>query len=131
MENGLIGEGQEMGSGLPLSFVGAVVYGLTSGLVTAIVLLDYLRNFSVYTDTYLMGALPFIVFNLLVTIVFTRAALHGDYKWPIMIAPVISYILISWLLHGISPISRTVLLSAMVFLGIVMVWISWRTQAES
>ena len=91
------------------------------------VLMDYLANLSVYTTSYLMGAPPFIILNLVVTVWFIRTVFGGDLRWYVIIAPVVAYVLISWLFHGISPLWRTIVMSALVFLGIIMVWFSMRT----
>lgn len=113
--------------GLDLALVGVILYGFASGVVTAVVLLDYFANLSVYTTSYLMGAPAFIILNLVVTIWFIRSVLRGELGWHVMIAPAIAYVLIAWLFHGLNPLWRTIAMSAMVLLGIVLVWISWRS----
>ena len=94
------------------------------------VLLDYLANLSVYTTSYLMGAPPFIILNLVVTIWFLRSVLRYELGWHVIIAPAIAYVLIAWLFHGLNPGWRTMAMSAMVFLGIILVWVSWRSTRE-
>jgi hypothetical protein len=120
----------EEGRGIDLALVGIIIYGFASGLVTAVVLLDYLASISVYTSSYLMGAPPFIVLNLVVTVWFVRAFFRGPLAWYKFVVPAVAYVLISWLFHGISPLWRTVALSFLVFSGIVMVWVSTRTEAR-
>jgi len=115
-------------SGLDLALIGVNVYGFASGGVTAVVLMDYLANLSVYTTSYLMGAPPFIILNLIGTVWFTRAVFRGELRWYGYIVPIVSYVLISWLFHGLNPFWRTAIMSSMVFLGILMVWASWRSQ---
>lgn len=116
--------------GSDLALVGVILYGFASGVVTAVVLMDYLANLSVYTTSYLMGAPPFIILNLVVTVWFIRTVFRGDLRWYVIIAPVVAYVLISWLFHGISPLWRTIVMSALVFLGIIMVWFSMRTESR-
>jgi hypothetical protein len=113
---------------LDMALVGIILYGFASGVVTAVVLLDYMANISVYTSSYLMGAPPFIVTNLVVTIWFLRAFFGGGLRWYVFIAAAVGYVLISWLFHGISPMWHTLAISATVFLGILMVWLSIRTD---
>jgi len=115
-------------SGMDLALVGVILYGFASGVVTAVVLMDYLANLSVYTSSYLMGAPPFIILNLVVTVWFVRAVFRDELRWYVIIAPVVAYVLISWLFHGLNPIWRTVVMSSMVFIGILMVWVSWRAH---
>ncbi len=117
----------DVDSGSDLALVGVVLYGFASGVVTAVVLMDYLANLSVYTTSYLMGAPPFIILNLVVTVWFIQTVFRGELRWYALIAPVVAYVLISWLFHGISPLWRTIAMSALVFLGIIMVWFSMRT----
>jgi hypothetical protein len=116
--------------GMDVALVGIILYGFASGVVTAVVLLDYLANLSVYTDSYLMGAPPFIILNLVVTVWFLRAFFRGETRWYVFIAPVVSYVLISWLFFGISPLWRMIALSVMVFLGIILVLISTRSGSR-
>lgn len=117
----------EGGEGLDAGLVGVILYGFASGVVTAAVLMDYLANISVYTTSYLLGAPPFIISNLVVTLYFIRTVLLGGIRWYILVVPVIAYVLIMWLFHGLNPIWRTMTLSAMAFLGIMLVWFSLRT----
>ena len=108
-----------------LPFVGVVLYGATSGLVSFVVLVDYVINFAIYSKSYLMGAPFFIALNLLVTAAFTREALRGRYRWPVMVAPVVPYVMIFWLYHGLSALGSTVTLAVMGVLGLGLVWYSW------
>ncbi|UCC93024.1 MAG: hypothetical protein JSW25_10275 [Thermoplasmata archaeon] len=116
--------------GIDMALVGIILYGFASGVVTAVVLLDYLANISVYTTSYLMGAPPFIVINLVVTVWFVRAFFKGPLAWYTYLIPVVAYILISWLFHGISPMWRTVTMSALVLLGVALVLIGTRTGSR-
>jgi hypothetical protein len=115
---------------LDLAWVGVIIYGIASGAVTGMVIMDYLANLSVYTSSYLMGALPFIILNLVVMVWFIRAVFRAELRWYLIIAPAISYILISWLFHGISPLWRTIVISAMVFIGIILIGISMRANTH-
>ena len=112
--------------GMDPALVGLVLYGFASGVVTAVVLLDYLANISLYTNSYLLGAPPFIGLNLLATVYFLRAISRWELRIYSFIVPVVGYVLISWLFHGLNPLWRTVVLSVMVFIGILLVWNSWR-----
>ena len=116
--------------GSDLALVGVILYGFASGVVTAVVLMDYLANVSVYTTSYLIGAPPFIILNLVVTVWFIRTVFRGELRWYVIITPIVAYVLISWLFHGISPLWRTIVISTLVFMGIFMVWFSMRTVSR-
>ena len=105
----------------------SILYGFASGVVTTAVIMDYLANLSVYTNSYLLGAPPFILLNLVVTLFFIRYVLLGEERWYVLVVPIIAYVLIVWLFHGLNPLWRTIALSAMMSLGIVLIWISWRS----
>ncbi len=107
-----------------LPFVGVVLYVATSGLVSFVVLVDYVINFAIYSKSYLMGAPFFIALNMLVTAAFTLEATRGRYRWPVMVAPVVPYVMIFWLYHGLSALSSTVILAVLGFLGLGLVWYS-------
>ena len=113
------------GEGSIVPFVGVVLYGSTSGLVTAAVLLDYVMNYSLYTPSYALGAPFFAILNLLVTVVFTWSTLKGRSRWSTMVAPVAPLVMIFWLYHGLSALGSTVLLATLGTVGLVLVWGPW------
>ena len=116
--------------GWDMALVGIAIYGFASGVVTAVVVLDYIANIRVYTSSYLLGAPPFILLNLVAMVFFTRAVVRDEIRWYTLVLPLVSHVLISWLFHGLNPLWRTVILSVMVIVGILLVWISWRSDID-
>lgn len=122
------GTGEE-GTGIDPALAGLAIYGFASGVVTAVVTLDYLANLGVHTSSYLLGAPPFIALNLLATLHFLRAVHRWDVRWYAFVASIAAYVLLSWPFYGLSGVLRTVVMTALVFLGIALVGLSWRTGA--
>lgn len=109
------------------ALVGLALYGFASGVVTAVVALDYLANVRVYTGSYLAGAPPFIALNIMAMLRFLRGVHRWELRWFTFLLPAVAHVLISWLFFGTSGTLRTGVMSTLVFLGIALVWLSWRT----
>jgi hypothetical protein len=107
-----------------LEFMGYVLYGVASGLASAVVLIDLFFNIQIYTSSYILGASAFLAINVGVTILYLRSVMGGAYGWATILAPVVPFVLLWWLLIGLLGIGRSTFLTLVVASGLVMVGLS-------
>jgi hypothetical protein len=107
-----------------LEFMGYVLYGVASGLASAVVLIDLFFNIQIYTSSYILGASAFLAINVGVTILYLRSVMGGAYGWATILAPVVPFVLLWWLLFGLLGIGRSTFLTLVVASGLVMVGLS-------
>jgi hypothetical protein len=90
-----------------LEFMGYVLYGVASGLASAVVLIDLFFNIQIYTSSYILGASAFLAINVGVTILYLRSVMGGAYGWATILAPVVPFVLLwggFWSCHGWSVV---------------------------
>ncbi len=108
-----------------LAFVGGVLFVLTSITVSAVVLIDILRNLSILDPVYIMGASTLALINLVVTIIFAISVLRGGNRLILSVAPIVPFILVLWPFHGLNPLWRTFLIAGLGLFGIALVLLAW------
>ncbi len=108
-----------------LTFVGGVLFVLTSVMVSAVVLIEILRNLSILDPVYIMGASTLALINLVVTIIFAISVLRGGNRLIVIVAPIVPFILVLWPFHGLNPLWRTFLIAGMGLFGIALVLVAW------
>ncbi len=123
MSEGLNEDGE--GSVGDLAFVGGVLFVLTSITVSAVVLIDILRNLSILDPVYIMGASTLALINLVVTIIFAISVLRGGNRLILSVAPIVPFILVLWPFHGLNPLWRTFLIAGLGLFGIALVLLAW------
>ncbi len=121
----LDGDGDGEGSVGDLTFVGGVLFMLTSITVSAVVLIDVLRNQSILDQVYIMGASTLALINLVVTIAFAVSVLRGGNRLLVSVAPIVPFVLVLWPFHGLNPLWRTFLIAGLGLFGIAMVLLAW------
>lgn len=120
------GDGDGQGSVGDLTFAGGVLFVLTSITVSAVVLIDVLRNQSILDQVYIMGASTLALINLVVTIAFAVSVLRGWNRLLVSVAPIVPFILVLWPFHGLNPLWRTFLIAGLGLFGIALVLLAWR-----
>jgi hypothetical protein len=113
------------GSVSDLTFVGGVLFVLTSITVSAVVFTEILRNMSILDTVYIMGAFTLALINLVMTIIFAISVMRGRNRLMVIIAPIIPFILVLWPFHGLNPLWRTFLIAGLGLLGIALVLMAW------
>ena len=121
----LDGDGDGEGSVGDLTFVGGVLFVLTSITVSAVVLIDILRNLSILDQVYIMGASTLALINLVVTIAFAYSVLRGGNRLLVSVAPIVPFVLVLWPFHGLNPLWRTFLIAGLGLFGIALVLLAW------
>ncbi len=108
-----------------LTFAGGVLFLLTSVMVSAVVLIEILRNLSILDPVYIMGAGTLALINLIMTIVFAFSVLRGWNSLLMNVAPIVPFILVLWPFHGLNPLWRTFLIAGLGLFGIALVLLGW------
>ena len=108
-----------------LTFFGGVLFVLTSVMVSAVVLIEILRNQSILDPVYIMGASTLALINLVVTIVFALTVIRGWNRLLASVAPIVPFILVLWPFHGLNPLWRTFLIAGLGLFGIALVLLAW------
>ena len=113
-----------------LTFVGGVLFVLTSITVSAVVLIDILRNLSILDSVYILGASTLALINLVVTIIFAISFLRGGNRLILSVAPIVPFILVLWPFHGLNPLWRTFLIAGLGLFGIALVLLAWHRSRK-
>ena len=108
-----------------LTFVGGVLFVLTSVMVSAVVLIEILRNLSILDPVYIMGAGTLALINLVVTIILAISLLRGGNRLLVSVASIVPFILVLWPFHGLNPLWRTFLIAGLGLFGIALVLLAW------
>lgn len=113
------------GSVSDLTFVGGVLFVLTSITVSAVVFTEILRNMSILDTVYIMGASTLALINLVMTIIFAISIFRGGNRLMVIVAPIVPFILVLWPFHGLNPLWRTFLIAGLGLFGIALVLLAW------